>query len=138
MVTVYGCHILTFLSRRLFNYRFVHVLGRATLIDPTDGHPITNIQELYKAAEDIPGFWEPLCENLHVQAGIISNLVSTELDPSLKMRRCLKAYYNHGDVYWEEFILVVAGSPINNKRLAKKIAKTHGINFNLLMKKEEL
>ena len=112
--------------------------GLDTLTDPLDGHPIAHIQELHKATKDIPGLWEPLCENLHVQAGVISNLVSTELDPTLKMRRCLKAYYNRGDVYWEEVILAIAGSPINNRRLAKKIATTHRVDFNMLMKKEEL
>lgn len=96
-------------------------------------HPIADVTHLYTATEDIPGRWESLCGNLRVDPGIISDLVSLKLDASMKMRRCLLAFYNRGDVYWEEVIVAIAKPPIYNKRLAKFIAKKYGIDFSSLL-----
>lgn len=49
---------------------------------------------------------------------------------------CLQAYFNSGHATWKEVVKAVADYPINNKRVAKIIAKKYNITFNV--SKDEL
>ena len=37
---------------------------------------------------------------------------------------------------WEDVVKVVAAYPFHNKRLARKIADTHGVKYNDIVKEE--
>lgn len=79
------------------------------------------------------GIWRELCMNLRVDEGTMNRLIhSTDRDET-KMTECLQAYVNSGEARWSQLVRAVATYPLNNKKLAKKIAKDHGLNFDRVM-----
>ena len=95
-----------------------------------DCHRISTTQALQKAVAEI-GDWESLCEYLEVPTPVMNGLrYSNKLDER-KKSECLQAYFNSGQVCWEEVVKVVADHPFYNKRLAIKIAAEHGVQVEL-------
>ena len=103
-----------------------------------DGPPSDEIQSLYdltKAVQTI-GDWRGLCTNLKVDEGTMNTLIHSSDRPETKKDECLKAYFDTGDATWSEVVRAVGMHPIKNKRLAKKIAEDHGVDFDRI--KDEL
>ena len=101
----------------------------------TGKHLIRSMKELVKSVADI-GNWEALCTNLEVDHGTMSELIYSTEQVSSKKLRCLQAYFDNGEASWEDVIQAVFDPPIRNRRVAKKIAQTQGIDFNKLVKDE--
>ena len=93
-------------------------------------HSISTTQELEKAVAEI-GDWESLCDYLEVPKAVINELHHSSKQDNRKKSECLKAYFNSGEVCWEEVVKVVADHPFYNKRLAIKIAAKHGVKDEL-------
>ena len=74
--------------------------------------------------------------NLGVEEGKMDLLVNTAKPEVKKMADCLQAYFNQGDAKWSDVVKAVAMHPVSNKRIAKKIAKAHAINFDEVVKDE--
>lgn len=49
--------------------------------------------------------------------------------PDQQKANCLTAYFNSGEATWSKVVDAVANYPVNNRRLARKIAKDHGVPF---------
>ena len=96
---------------------------------------ISKKQELDKAVAEI-GDWEALCEHLGTPQTKLNELRFSAMDVRTKKSRCLKAYLDTGKACWEHVVKVVAEYPIENKRLAKEIADTHGIDYSGIVKEE--
>ena len=96
---------------------------------------ISKKQELDKAVAEI-GDWEALCEHLGTPQSKLKELRFSTMDIRTKKRRCLEAYLDTGKACWEHVVKVVAEYPIENKRLAKEIADTHGIDYSVIVKEE--
>ena len=96
---------------------------------------ISKKQELDKAVAEI-GDWEALCEHLGTPQTKLKELRFSTMDIRTKKSRCLEAYLDTGKACWEHVVKVVAEYPIENKRLAKKIADTHGIDYSGIVKEE--
>ena len=62
--------------------------------------------------------------NLRVDDGIMDRLIHAAGRDEIKKEECLKAYWNNGAATWTKVIEAVEKAPINNKRIAKKIANT--------------
>lgn len=91
--------------------------------------PVNSFKELFHAVANI-GDWEGLCWNLDVDEATINRLkYSDYVRPESKKQDCLQAYWNSGEANWETVIHAVAGYPIKNVKLAKKIAKRHKIKY---------
>ena len=66
--------------------------------------------------------------NLKVDRGIMNKLDKAHRgNEDDKMMACLEAYINSGEARWSEVVQAVVNPPINNKRLARKIAAAHGV-----------
>ena len=66
--------------------------------------------------------------NLKVDRGIMNKLDKAHRgNEDDKMLECLQAYIDNGEASWSEVVQAVAKPPINNKRLARKIAAAHGV-----------
>ena len=96
---------------------------------------ISKKQELDKAVAEI-GDWEALCEHLGTPQTKLKELRFSTMDIRTKKSRCLEAYLDTGKACWEYVVKVVAEYPIENKRLAKEIADTHGIDYSGIVKEE--
>ena len=96
---------------------------------------ISNQQELDKAVAEI-GDWEALCQHLGTPQTKLKELRFSEMDVRTKKRRCLEAYHDTGSACWEHVVKIVAEYPIENKRLAKKIADKHNVDFTGIVKEE--
>ena len=96
---------------------------------------ISTKQELEKAVAKI-GDWEALCEHLGAPQTKLQELRFSTIDTRTKKSRCLEAYLDTGKACWEHVVKVVAEYPIENKRLAKKIADTLGIDYLAIVKEE--
>ena len=94
-------------------------------------HEILTLKELLRATSDV-GDWESLCTNLDVFSGVMNGLIHSQYPVSTKRKRCLESYFNTGDAVWEDVIAAIAGSPIYNERLAKKIAKKYGVDYKII------
>ena len=84
---------------------------------------------LLQAVKDI-GDWNGLCTNLKVDDGIMDGLRHSEQHHERKKDACLRAYWNGGKATWTEVIQAVAMYPINNERIARKIANEYHIDFD--------
>ena len=82
------------------------------------------------------GDWETLCENLDVRKAVINALHSSSMENGIKKSRCLEAYLNTGEACWEKVVEVVADHPFYNKKLARKIATDHGVDYSSVIKDE--
>jgi len=98
-------------------------------------HSISKKRELEKAVAEI-GDWETLCGNLGVPKAVLNELRSSSMENGIKKSRCLEAYLNTGDTCWEEVVEVVADYPFYNKKLARKIATDHGVDYSSVIKDE--
>ena len=96
---------------------------------------ISKKQELDKAVAEV-GDWEALCGHLGTPQTKLKELRFSEMDVRTKKSRCLEAYLDTGRACWEHVVKVVAEYPIENKRLAKEIADTHGIVYSHIVKEE--
>ena len=75
--------------------------------------------------------------NLGVQQGKMETLVhSSDTAVHTKKLECLQAYFDEGEAKWSEVVKAVAEYPVSNKRIAKKIAKAHGIDYDEIVKDE--
>ena len=92
------------------------------------------MNDLIQAVKDI-GDWRGLCTNLGVNDGVIETLVhsTTSVD---KKADCLRAYFNDGKANWADVVKAVAMYPINNRRVARQIANTYGLNYDSIVKEE--
>ena len=88
-----------------------------------------------KAVQNI-GDWRGLCTNLKVDEGTMNILLHSNDRTEAKKEECLQAYFDTGDATWNDVVRAVSMHPIKNKRLAKKIAKDHGVDFDRI--KDEL
>ena len=96
---------------------------------------ISKKQELDKAVAEV-GDWEAICEHIGTPQTKLMELRFSEMDVRTKKSRCLEAYLDTGRACWEHVVKVVAEYPIENKRLAKEIADTHGIVYSDIVKEE--
>ena len=93
-------------------------------------HEISDFNELYDNLAEI-GDWEGLCMNLQVDMATLDELQNSgNLPNDYKKRRCLLTYFKSDSATWERVIEAVAKHPINNRRLAKKIALKYQIKFD--------
>ena len=93
------------------------------------------MNDLIQAVKGI-GDWQALCTNLGVDDGILEALVHSTTTVYTKKADCLRAYFNNGKANWGDVVKAVTIHPISNKRVAKQIAKTYGLDYNIV--KEEL
>ena len=98
-------------------------------------HSINNIQQLEMEVKEI-GDWEALCRQLQISKTILDNLHSANMNSEAKKTACLVAYLSTDKACWEDVVKVVAAYPFHNKRLARKIADTHGVKYNDIVKEE--
>ena len=69
--------------------------------------------------------------SLRVDKGVMNKLDKAHRgSEDDKMMECLQAYIDNGEASWSEVVKAVAKPPINNKRLAKKIAKDYDVDFD--------
>ena len=87
------------------------------------------MNDLIQAVKDI-GDWQALCTNLGVDDGVLETLVHSTTTVYTKKADCLRAYFNDGKANWADVVKAVTMHPINNKRVAKQIAKTYGLDYN--------
>ena len=97
-------------------------------------HSILNKQELVRAVADI-GSWELLCENLGTPELVVKQLRFDSIESEIKRSRCLEAYLNTGKACWEK-VVQVAADDFHNKKLAKKIADKHCVDYSSIVKEE--
>ena len=91
---------------------------------------IKDISSLIQAVQTI-GDWRGLCTNLGVDESIMNSLIqSTDVSANVKKTECLHGYLKSGEATWRHVVRAVAMYPIKDLRLAKKIAKAHGIDFD--------
>ena len=105
------------------------------LIHFTTDEEINKPNDLIQAVKDI-GDWRGLCTNLGVSEGEMDALVHSTGTVHAKKADCLKAYWNQGEAKWSDVVRAVAMHPINIRRIAKKIAEAHGLNFDEIMRDE--
>ena len=85
--------------------------------------------DLIQAVQDV-GDWKGLCRNLDVDEGTMDTLIKNPSSPPNELKaECLTAYFKTGKAKWSKVMNAVANYPINNKRLARKIAKDHRVPF---------
>ena len=101
----------------------------------TLGDDIQKLNDLIQAVKEI-GNWEGLCTNLGVNEGKIDAFIHSTATVDAKKAACLRAYFNSGKVKWSKVVEAVAMHPINNIRVAKQIAKAHGLNYDNIVKDE--
>ena len=94
---------------------------------------IENLEDLIQAVADVSD-WMGLCRNLGVDEGRMYSIIDSDNIIQTKKSYCLKAYFNSGTAKWSEVIEAVANYPINNRHLAKKIARY----YDTILKKDEL
>ena len=106
-----------------------------TLIFNTD--KIKKVNDLIQAVKEI-GNWLGLCTNLGVTEGVMDRLkYSTDaVTVDAKKAECLRAYFKSGEAKWSDVVKAVAMYPIDNKRVAKQIAKDHGLHYEAIVKDE--
>ena len=75
---------------------------------------------------------------LGVDQGMISDLIYSTHDVSIKKKRCLEFYFDSGFANWEEVIVAVVGPPIYNNRLARTIADKYLLDYRAVVDKYEL
>ena len=98
------------------------------------GDTIERVGDLLLAVEEIRGQWRDLCTNLlRDNPGKMNELIHSSNDRN-NMMECLHAYYDGGASSWTEVVRAVGTYPVNNKRVAKKIAVDHNLNFDEVMK----
>ena len=100
-------------------------------------HIVESVQDLVKMLSDI-GNWEALCTNLGVKQAVMSELIYSPLDLSIKKKRCLESYFDSGRARWEEVIAAVVGPGIFNERVAKKIADKYLLDYKHILDEHEL
>ena len=96
---------------------------------------VQNLNDLIQAVKGI-GDWQALCTNLGVNDGVIETLIHSTTTVDTKKADCLRAYFNDGEANWGDVVKAVAMSPIRNKRVAKRIAKTYDLDYNNIIKEE--
>ena len=98
---------------------------------------IQEVNDLIQAVKKI-GDWKGLCTNLGVSEGKINALVHSTATVDAKKADCLRAYFNSGEAKWSNVVKAVAMYPIDNKLVAKQIAKAHGLDsyYNNFVKNE--
>ena len=96
---------------------------------------VQNLNDLIQAVKDI-GDWQALCTNLGVDDGVLETLVHSTTTVYTKKADCLRAYFNNGEANWGDVVKAVAMHPISNKRVAKQMAKTYGLDYNNIVKEE--
>ena len=86
------------------------------------------------------GDWYYLCLSLNLDDSITQPLYNSDVSERVKKRECLDAFYDlgEGEACWETVVRALAGPLINNRRLAKDIAKKYGIDFEKTTNKSEL
>ena len=93
------------------------------------GNDIRKLNDLIQAVEDV-GDWKGLCRNLDVDEGTMDTLIKNPSSPPNELKaECLTVYFNSGKARWSKVVQAVARFPIKNRKLARKIAKDHGIPF---------
>jgi len=105
------------------------------LLSAVDCHRISNKQELGRAVATI-GDWETLYENLGTPEPVLKQLRFDSIATEVKRSRCLEAYLNTDKACWETVVKVVADYPFYNKKLARKIANEHGVDYSSIVKEE--
>ena len=93
-----------------------------------DFHEITEFQDLYQAVAKV-GNWRGLCMNLNVDMGTLDSLRRSGETEDMKKELCLQSFFNAGNATWEAVIQALVQYPVNNKRLAKEIAKKQQIEI---------
>ena len=106
-----------------------------TCFFPPIDDKIENFQDLVQAVKGV-GNWRGLCLNLDVDQGIIDTLIHSPDVADIKKLECLRAYFDQSKAKWSQIVRAVAMYPVNKKRIAKNIAKGHGIEFDKLVKDE--
>ena len=95
------------------------------------GDEITRLRDLVHAVRDI-GDWKGLCMNLDVSLGTMERIEYSST-PNKKLE-CLTMYLKQGEAKWSNVVRAVA--MLDNKRVAKKIAQKHGIDFEKVVRDE--
>ena len=82
------------------------------------------------------GDWEALCRQMLLSKTILDSLQSASMNSEAKKTACSVAYLSTGKACWENVVKVVAAYPFHNNRLARKLADTHGVEYNDAVKEE--
>ena len=96
-------------------------------------HRIENSRDLFKELHSITD-WEMLCYNLGVSERKIDSIKHTYMYHSYiahSKKECLNAFCKQSGGCWEKVVTVVSDPPFENKRLAKKIADRHGVEYSV-------
>ena len=101
----------------------------------TTDEEIKKVNDLIQAVKEI-GNWRGLCTNLGVNEGKIDALIHSTATVDTKKAACLRAYFIGGQAKWSDVVKAVAMHPISNKRVAKQIAKDHGLHYEAIVKDE--
>ena len=83
--------------------------------------------DLIQAVREI-GDWRGLCLNLKVDEATMNIIAYSSDGVHMKKTECLKAYFDANVAKWSEVVNAVASHPINNKRIAKNIARAYGVD----------
>ena len=89
-----------------------------------DSFPIESQNDLFSATNEV-GNWVSLCTNLGVNDAIMNRLKYSTREDILKKHECLTNYFRNSQPRWNDVVMVVAESPIDNISLACKIAKKY-------------
>ena len=92
---------------------------------------INDVGSLIQAVQTI-GDWRGLCTNLGVDESIMNSLIQSTDNANIKKMECLHGYLKSGEATWRHVVRAVAMYPLKDMRLAKKIAKAHGIDFDAI------
>ena len=101
----------------------------------TTDEEIKKVNDLIQAVKEI-GNWRGLCTNLGVNEAEMDKLKYSTDTVDAKKADCLRAYFNSGEAKWSDVVKAVAMHPISNKRVAKQIAKAHGLHYEAIVKDE--
>ncbi len=89
-----------------------------------DSHPVIDERQLFAAFSEISD-WESVCINLGVANSHMDTIHHHSGDEVTKKEACLRQYYEYGQADWSHVVIAVAEPPLNNKRVACKIAHDH-------------
>ena len=100
------------------------------VLDP-NCHRIESNFDLFQELKPIAE-WEMLCFQLGVSDDKMDSIKHTyHGDIVNKKKECLDAFYKQGGACWEKVVAVVSDNPFEDKRLAKKIADRHGVQYSV-------
>ena len=94
----------------------------ASVFRQDDSYPIKKKADLLAATREIGGSWRDLCGHLGIDEAELGRLDRSSVPNNQKKDECLTEYFDNHGPDWMTIVTVIADYPINNLRLACKIA----------------